>query len=200
MFTGIVEEKGYIKNKEKVSENAVQLTIAAKQILTDVQIGDSISVNGICLTVNSLSNDWFIVEVMPETMRATSLNEIQVHTPINLERAMQVNGRFGGHFVTGHIDYTGEIVRKEQVENAIIYEISVPEKAIKYFIEKGSVAIDGVSLTIFNINEIKQTITISLIPHTVSMTVLGDKQTGNIVNIESDVLAKLVEKQLQGGK
>lgn len=198
MFTGIVEEKGFIKNKEQVSENAIQLTIAATQILGDIQTGDSIAVNGICLTVTTFNNVQFVVDVMPETIAATSLHEVQIGTSVNLERAMQVNDRFGGHFVTGHIDCTGKIISKTEEENAIYYEIFVPKQYHKYMIRKGSVAIDGVSLTVFHVNEEKQTITISLIPHTVNVTILGDKQTGDIVNIECDVLAKLVEKQLEG--
>jgi len=198
MFTGIVEEKGYIEKIERISENAIQLKITASIILTDIQIGDSIAVNGICLTVLSHTKTEFTVDVMPETMKATSLKEVRLQSPVNLERSMAANGRFGGHFVTGHVDYVGEIVDKRQVENAIYYDISVPEMALKYFIHKGSVAVDGVSLTVFNIDEKRQTITISLIPHTASETILGEKQIGNLVNIECDVLAKLVEKQLVG--
>ena len=198
MFTGIVEEKGYIEKVKQISEHAIQLSITASIILSDIQIGDSISVNGICLTVTSHTKTGFTVDVMPETMRATSLKEIDGQSFVNLERSMSANGRFGGHFVTGHVDFVGEIVYKKQVENAIYYDIAIPKEALKYFIHKGSVAVDGVSLTVFNIDEEEQTITISLIPHTVSETVLGAKQIGNLVNIECDVLAKLIEKQLAG--
>jgi|SRR5690625_3065118 len=198
MFTGIVEEKGYIEKMKQISENAIQLSITASTILSDIQIGDSIAVNGICLTVTSHTETGFTVDVMPETMKATSLKEIGVQSPVNLERSMSANGRFGGHFVTGHVDFVGEIIDKKQVENAIYYDIAIPENALKYFIHKGSVAVDGVSLTVFNVEEERQTITISLIPHTATETILGEKQVGNLVNMECDVLAKLVEKQLAG--
>ena len=198
MFTGIVEEKGHIEKMKQISENAIQLSITASTILSDIQIGDSIAVNGICLTVTSHTETGFTVDVMPETMKATSLKEIGVQSPVNLERSMSANGRFGGHFVTGHVDFVGEIIDKKQVENAIYYDIAIPENALKYFIHKGSVAVDGVSLTVFNVEEERQTITISLIPHTATETILGEKQVGNLVNMECDVLAKLVEKQLAG--
>lgn len=198
MFTGIVEEKGYIEKIKRISENAIQLKIASSIILKDIQIGDSIAVNGICLTVNSYTKTEFAVDVMPETMKGTSLKEVDLHSSVNLERSMSANGRFGGHFVTGHVDFVGEIIDKKQVENAVYYDIAVPKTAKKYLIHKGSVAVDGVSLTIFNFDDERQAITISLIPHTVSETILGEKQTGSFVNIEYDVLAKLVEKQLAG--
>ena len=198
MFTGIVEEKGQIKAIEQVSDNAIQLKIAAEKVLTDVQLGDSIAVNGICLTVTTFTENEFQVDVMPETMKATSLANAVKGSEVNLERSMRVDDRFGGHFVTGHIDHIGKITRKEQVENAIYYDIQMPRESMDLFIEKGSVAIDGVSLTIFAVDDDLFTITISLIPHTVSETILGEKTVGSIVNIECDMLAKLVQKQTRG--
>lgn len=197
MFTGIVEEVGQVKKVNEISERAIQLTIQAKVIMTDIKIGDSIAVNGICLTVTSFNHEAFQVDVMPETMRATSLSALKIGSPVNLERSLQANDRFGGHFVTGHVDGIGRIVRTETVENAIYYDIEVPEELIRYFIMKGSVAIDGVSLTIFGMDKEKNTLTISLIPHTVAITVLGEKGVGDIVNLECDMLAKHVHNYMK---
>lgn len=199
MFTGIVEEVGRISELKKVSEQAIQLSIVAKRIMTDMQIGDSVAVNGICLTVTAFSEDSFQVDVMPETMKATSLKQLTIGSAINLERAMPADGRFGGHFVTGHVDHIGEIVGKKAIENAIYYDIKMPDESMKLCIDKGSIAVDGVSLTIFAVQDVEQTITLSLIPHTVSETILGEKEIGDIVNMECDVLAKLVHKQTLGG-
>ncbi|MFD2760187.1 riboflavin synthase [Lentibacillus juripiscarius] len=190
MFTGIVEEMGRIRQLDQVSETAVRLTIDAAVVLKDVRIGDSISVNGICLTVTDVSDDAFGVDVMPETMKATSLRMLKEGAFVNLERSMPADGRFGGHFVTGHVDGTGTIVRKTKQENAVYYDVAIQPELTAYFIMKGSVAIDGVSLTVFGISG--NEITLSLIPHTVSQTVLGAKGEGDCVNVECDVLAKHV--------
>lgn len=195
MFTGIVEELGKVKNIQRESANSVQLTIQANTITSDISIGDSIAVNGICLTVTDYSKEAFDVDIMPETIKATSLHALQAGSPVNLERAMPANGRFGGHFVSGHIDGTGKITRKERQENAIYYDIKVPEELQVYLLKKGSIAVDGVSLTVFEVNG--RTFTISLIPHTVSQTVLGEKEVGGIVNIECDMLAKHVEQMIK---
>lgn len=195
MFTGIIEEVGTIKQLNQKSERSIELVIKANKVLEDVSIGDSISVNGICLTVTHFSTTQFSVDVMPETIKATSLNNLTVNSKVNLERSMKANDRFGGHFVTGHVDCVGEIIKKEKVENAVYYEISVPEQFMPYFIMKGSVAVDGVSLTVFGVKE--NLVTISLIPHTLRETILGEKEVGYIVNIECDVLAKYVQNQVQ---
>lgn len=194
MFTGIIEEKGAVKRLEEISDQAVQLTINSTKIIEDVHIGDSIAVNGICLTVTNFTTQSFQVDVMPETIKATSLNTLTVGSDVNLERAMAANGRFGGHFVSGHIDGTGKIINKHRQENAIYYEIEIPEEFAKYLLMKGSVAVDGISLTVFDVGE--NTFTISLIPHTVSETILGEKGQGDIVNIEYDMLAKHVQNML----
>lgn len=199
MFTGIVEEKGKVIAMEHASEKAVQLSITAKKALVDLSVGDSIAVNGICLTVTAYDDEQFNVDVMPETMHATSLANLSIGSELNIERAMPANGRFGGHFVTGHIDYIGKITRKKRVENAIYYDIDIAEADMSVYIMKGSVAIDGVSLTIFRVDDKQQRLTISLIPHTVSETVLGSKTVGDIVNVEADMLAKLVQKQTKAG-
>ncbi|MFC7372900.1 riboflavin synthase [Fictibacillus iocasae] len=195
MFTGIIEELGTVSSIKKSSETIV-LTIAASAILTDVKLGDSIAVNGVCLTVTSFAANQFTVDVMPETYMSTTLKELNVRSTVNLERAMAAGGRFGGHFVSGHVDGTGEIVYKRPEQNAIYYEIKMPQHLMMYFMMKGSVSIDGTSLTIFGVTE--DTITVSLIPHTVAHTVLGAKGKGQHVNVECDMLAKYVGRMMHG--
>ncbi|WP_461201788.1 riboflavin synthase [Anoxybacillus sp. TBDG-1] len=191
MFTGIIEEIGKIRQMKQTGE-AIVLTIEAKKVLQDVQLGDSIAVNGVCLTVTSFTDRFFTVDVMPETVRATSLRTVTVGAKVNLERAMAANGRFGGHFVSGHVDGIGRIVRKQPVANAVYYDIEVPSHLRKYMILKGSVAVDGTSLTIFGLTD--RTFTISLIPHTREATILGEKKVGDVVNIECDIIGKYVEQ------
>ncbi|MGG1631457.1 riboflavin synthase [Rossellomorea sp. NRS-1567] len=187
MFTGIIEEIGSIERMKK-SSSSMELTITAGRVLEDVHIGDSISVNGVCLTVTSFSSRQFQVDVMPETFEGTTLRNLSHGSKVNLERAMAANGRFGGHFVNGHVDGIGTIVRIEKVENAWYMDISIQENQSHLFIMKGSVAIDGTSLTVFGVKS--NTITISLIPQTRGDTVLGEKKVGDRVNIECDVMAK----------
>lgn len=191
MFTGIVEEMGVVQQVRQSDETMV-LSIEAKKVLEDVKIGDSISVNGVCLTVTSFTSSQFTVDVMPETIRATSLRGLGRGTAINLERAMQAGGRFGGHFVSGHVDGIGTIVKKVQEQNAVYYEIEVAPNLRKYMIDKGSVAVDGTSLTIFSVDE--TSFTISIIPHTLEQTVIGKKDVGDIVNIECDMIGKYIEQ------
>ncbi|BCB04365.1 riboflavin synthase [Bacillus sp. KH172YL63] len=187
MFTGIIEEIGSIQHMKK-SSSSMQLTIAASKILEDVHIGDSISVNGVCLTVTSFTNTQFNVDVMPETFEGTTLRNLARGSKVNLERAMAADGRFGGHFVNGHVDGIGTILGIQEVENAWYMDISIPENQSHLFIMKGSVAIDGTSLTVFGVKPDR--ITISLIPQTRGDTVLGRKKIGDAVNIECDVMAK----------
>ncbi|WP_047984754.1 riboflavin synthase [Ornithinibacillus californiensis] len=194
MFTGIIEEMGTIKGIQKRSEHAIQMIIESKKILDDVKLGDSIAVNGVCLTVTSFTMNDFQVDVMPETVKSTSLKDLINGSKVNLERAMPANGRFGGHFVSGHVDGIGEIIRKQRQENAIYYDIKVSDDLKKYLMLKGSITVDGTSLTIFNVN--KNIVTISIIPHTVQETIVGDKSQGDIVNIECDMLAKYVHNIL----
>ncbi|QWI18420.1 riboflavin synthase subunit alpha [Bacillus wiedmannii] len=191
MFTGIVEELGTIANMQQSGE-AMKLTIHANKILSDVHLGDSIAVNGICLTVTSFTTTSFTVDAMPETMQSTSLRMLKPHSKVNLERAMAANGRFGGHFVSGHIDGIGTILNKKQHYNAVYYKIAIADELLRYCLHKGSVAVDGTSLTIFDID--KSSITISLIPHTVSESVIGAKNAGDIVNIECDMIGKYIER------
>lgn len=196
MFSGIVEELGQINHIAHASPNSVELIIGANVILDDIKLGDSISVNGICLTVIAYTDNNFTVDVMPETIKATSLAQLNVDSQVNLERSLTLTDRIGGHFVTGHVDGVGTIIEKAGLENAVYYTITIDEELIKYIVTKGSVAIDGISLTVFHIDHDKNTITISLIPHTFKVTVLGKKQVNDLVNIEVDMLAKHVHNYL----
>ncbi|AMX83023.1 riboflavin synthase subunit alpha [Geobacillus subterraneus] len=189
MFTGIIEEIGAIEQMRQTGD-AIVMTIGARRVLEDVQLGDSIAVNGVCLTVTSFTDRQFTVDVMPETVKATALCTLKPGAKVNLERAMAAGGRFGGHFVTGHVDGVGRIVRQWPKANAVYYEIEVPPSLRSYMIEKGSVAVDGTSLTIFGLSE--RTFTISLIPHTREATILGEKRPGDLVNIECDMIGKYV--------
>ncbi|WP_349407627.1 riboflavin synthase [Pseudalkalibacillus sp. SCS-8] len=194
MFTGIVEELGKIQSVQE-SNNGYVVTISATKVLEDVRLGDSIAVNGICLTVTSFKESHFTVDVMPETLKATNLKLLGAGDAVNLERAMAAGGRFGGHFVSGHIDGVGKIVKRTPKHNAIYYEIEAPEALSPYFMMKGSVAVDGTSLTVFGVSG--NTFTLSLIPHTVEESVLGHKKEGDLVNIECDMLAKYMDNLLQ---
>ncbi len=194
MFTGIIEEIG--KVKEVVNrEGSQRLRIECHKVLSDVQIGDSIAVNGICLTVTTFTSGEMEADVMPETLRNTSLSEAKPGKKVNLERALPVNGRLGGHIVTGHIDGTGKIIRKYREGNALWLIIDTQSEIMKYIVHKGSIAIDGTSLTVAKTEE--QSFAVSLIPHTAEMTILADKETGSTVNLECDVLGKYIEKLMQ---
>lgn len=204
MFTGIVEEIGKVEKVVQTEEHALRYTIHAEKVLTDVNVGDSIAVNGVCLTVTKFDAARFAVDVMPETLRVTGFANLKAGDRLNLERAMQAQDRFGGHFVTGHIDGIGEITEKKVEANAINYEIEMEERLFVHILEKGSVAIDGVSLTVFATDREKRSCTLSLIPHTRAVTILGEKQVGDMVHIECDVLAKqmrqFVQEQMQQGR
>ncbi|MDZ5473809.1 riboflavin synthase [Bacillus sp. 31A1R] len=191
MFTGIIEELGVMKKINKQG-NTLKLTIQGQKILKDVNLGDSIAINGVCLTVTDFTDKLFEVDVMPETFKSTSLSSLKEGSLVNLERAMAANGRFGGHFVTGHVDGVGQIVKKTPKENAIYIEIAVPENFEHWTLLKGSIAIDGTSLTIFGLED--NHVTVSIIPHTAQETVLGMKKAGDIVNIEFDMIAKYLHR------
>ena len=195
MFTGIVEEIGSLKAVKQKTE-ALEIQISAEKVLEDVQLGDSISINGVCLTVTDYTKQTVHFDVMPETYRATTLNELKQGSPVNLERAMAAGGRFGGHLVSGHIDGTGKIVSKNPESNAVYYEIELPDALVHYFVYKGSIAVDGTSLTVYGVDDNK--VTISLIPHTMEHTVLGGKGPGDHVNIECDMIGKYVAHFLKG--
>ncbi len=195
MFTGIIEEIGVLTEMKQTGQSFV-LTIEAKKILEDVHLGDSIAVNGVCLTVTSFIGNRFTVDVMPETVKATSLHTLKRGLKVNLERAMSASGRFGGHFVSGHIDGTGVIKKKTPLENAIYYQIAAEPGVLKNIIMRGSIAVDGTSLTVFGISE--ESFTVSLIPHTLSETILGLKGAGDIVNLECDMIGKYVGHFISG--
>lgn len=194
LFTGIVEDLGTVK-AIKNATTSMQLTIESKKILEDIHVGDSIAVNGVCLTVISFSSNQFTADVMPETVKATNIQSLQTGQLVNLERAMPANGRFGGHFVSGHVDGTGVILRKRKFANAVYVDIGISQELSKFCMMKGSVAIDGISLTIFDIKPTQ--LTVSLIPHTFDQTILGIKKEHDIVNIENDLLGKYVINHLE---
>ncbi len=189
MFTGIIEEVGKIKNIQGGTN--YKLTIAASKILEDIHLGDSIAVNGICLTTISWDNGSFTVDVMRETLERTSLHKLRAGSFVNLERALAANGRFGGHIVSGHIDGTGEIINIRRDANAVWYKIKTSEKIMEFIIEKGSIAIDGISLTVAKVD--RSTFYVSVIPHTLENTILLRKKTGDIVNLENDIVGKYIK-------
>ncbi len=190
MFTGIVEEMGKIVRVEKGAKSS-RLTVSGDKIFSDLKLGDSVATNGVCLTVTSFSKGIFTADVMNETLKRSNLGELRQGSMVNLERAMIANGRFGGHIVSGHIDGTGVITKIEQDDIAVWYTIRAGIKIMKYIIEKGSVAIDGISLTIAKVTD--NDFSVSLIPHTAKETVLGYKKTGDTVNLENDVVGKYIE-------
>ncbi|WP_420865926.1 riboflavin synthase [Bacillus coahuilensis] len=191
MFTGIIEEIGTIQSISR-SSKSLQLTIQCQHILDDIHIGDSISVNGVCLTVTYYSTSSFQADVIPETFSHTSLKQLTLGSRVNLERAMSARGRFGGHIVSGHVDGIGKIVKKQKVDIAEYVEIEISHYMLPFFIDKGSIAVDGTSLTVFQVDDLHSTVTISLIPQTQSDTILNDKRIGDEVNIECDMLAKYI--------
>ncbi len=189
MFTGIIEEVGIIKNITTV-DKTLNITITAKNILHDTKIGNSIAINGVCLTVTEIIDDSFNVDVMPETFNSTSLKDLVNGSSVNLERSLAIGDRLGGHFVTGHIDGTGIITEIVRNDNALEIKLKLVSNLAKMCIYKGSIAIDGISLTIFGIEN--NLIKICLIPHTAQNTTLGLKQVGSIVNIECDMIGKYI--------
>ena len=194
MFTGIVEELGSIRSVRRGQHSSV-LSIAAPDILSDLKIGDSVAVNGVCLTATTVDSGGFTADVMHETLNRSSLGSLTVGSHVNLERAMAANGRFGGHIVSGHIDGTGTITALRKDDNAVWYTISASQELLRYIVEKGSIAIDGISLTVAEVGE--SWFSISAIPHTVAVTTLGEKRPGDTVNLENDVIGKYVEKLLR---
>lgn len=189
MFTGIIEEVGKIKNIQGGTN--YKLTIGASKILEDIHLGDSIAVNGICLTAISWDNGSFTVDVMRETLERTSLHKLRAGSFVNLERALAANGRFGGHIVSGHIDGTGEIINIRRDAIAVWYKIKTSEKIMEFIIEKGSIAIDGISLTVAKVD--RSAFYVSVIPHTLENTILLRKKAGDIVNLENDIVGKYIK-------
>jgi riboflavin synthase len=194
MFTGIIEELGKVAAIEQ-QPDAIRLTIACNKVLSDLKRGDSISCSGTCLTAIDIDGNSFTADVMLETLKRSSLSEVKVGDVINLERAMQHETRFGGHIVQGHVDGVGEVISREKSDNWDWVRIRIPADLMKYVVMKGSITIEGISLTVNELGD--DHIAVSLIPETLEVTTLGYKQPGDKVNVEADVLAKHIERLLQ---
>jgi riboflavin synthase len=194
MFTGIIEEVGKLKSIKHGANSSV-LTIQASKVLEETKLGDSIAVNGVCLTVTGMDGGCFDADVMAESLRRTNLGDLTPGSPLNLERALALNSRLGGHIVSGHIDGTGTLVSFKKEDVATVVTIQTSPELLRYMLVKGSIAIDGVSLTITEVTD--TTFSVSLIPHTKKETILLMKKTGDTVNLETDVIGKYVEKLLR---
>ena len=193
MFTGIIEEKGTIAGIQKGAKSSI-LTIQGDVIFGDLRLGDSVAVNGVCLTASSIRGNTFTADVMHETLDRSGLGSLRQGNHVNLERAMAAMGRFGGHIVSGHIDGTGTITDIRKDDNAVWYTIKAPSPIMRYIVEKGSITIDGISLTVADVNS--SSFKVSIIPHTALVTTLGERKTGDSVNLENDIIGKYVEKLL----
>lgn len=189
MFTGIIEEIGRIESIKK-GPKSLAISIRGHKIFEDLNIGDSVAVNGVCLTATTVGNDVFTVDVMPESIKMTTFTNLKVHQRVNLERAMSCNGRFGGHIVAGHVDGTGRIINRETTDNAIIFTVEASKSVMDYVIYKGSITIDGISLTIMRRRD--ASFSVSIIPHTLHETILGDASIGTLVNLETDITGRYI--------
>ena len=194
MFTGMVEEIGVVQGVDRLLPS-VRFKILAKIVLEELEEGDSITVNGVCLTAVSPAASDFTVDVSPETVRMTNLGGLKAGDPVNLERAMRIMDRIGGHLVSGHVEGTGQVRERRQEGNAVVLTLEAPPEILKYCIRKGSVAVDGVSLTINDLSE--RSFSVSIIPHTAEVTTLGLKGVGAVVNLESDLIGKYIERLLK---
>lgn len=197
MFTGIIEEVGKVEEISKQGRT-LKLRIKARKILNDLKVGDSININGACQTIIETDGDSFTVEAVEETLRKTNLGQLKTDDLVNLERALRFSDRLGGHLVTGHVDCVGKIKSIAKKNGSFLYEFELPEKFMGYLVEKGSVAIDGISLTVVNV--LKGSFTISIIPFTLENTTLGTKKVGDLVNVETDLIGKYVERILASKK
>lgn len=191
MFTGIIEEIGVLKEVRKGARSSV-LNIQGSVIFDDLRIGDSVAVNGVCLTAASLFSNTFQADVMHETLDRSSLGDLRPGAPVNLERAVSAGGRFGGHIVSGHIDGVGTVKSIQKDDNAIWYTIAAENSILRYIVEKGSIAVDGISLTVAAVTS--SDFSLSAIPHTVKSTILSYKKAGDTVNLENDLVGKYIEK------
>jgi riboflavin synthase len=198
MFTGLIAELGRITAVEKGESSAV-FTIAAPSLISQITLGDSVAVNGVCLTATSIAGDSFTADVMVQTLAVTSLSQLSVGSPVNLELAALLNTRMGGHMVQGHVDGVATVVGLIPGEKWAQFEITVPEKLAKYIVNQGSICLDGVSLTVGEINDSNNVVTVWLIPETLERTNLATKKSGDLINVEVDVLAKYVERLLAKG-
>ncbi|MCI2106141.1 MAG: riboflavin synthase [Intestinimonas sp.] len=190
MFTGIIEEVGTVLSLRRGARSGV-LRLRGRKIFSDLKLGDSVAVNGVCLTATERGGDWFAADVMHETLDRSSLGDLRVGSPVNLERAMAADGRFGGHIVSGHIDGTGVITGIRSDDNAVWYTVQTPSRLMRYIIEKGSIAIDGISLTVARAE--RDRFQVSIIPHTARETILSTRRVGDTVNLENDVVGKYLE-------
>ena len=193
MFTGLIEEVGTLRAVRRGAHSAV-LSIGAETVLSGLKTGDSVAVNGVCLTVTAQDSGGFTADVMHETLNRSSLGALAPGSPVNLERAMAADSRFGGHIVSGHIDGTGSVLSQRREDNAVWVTIKTPAPLLRYIVEKGSIAIDGVSLTVAAVTDTD--FSVSIIPHTGAQTILLGKKPGEPVNLECDVIGKYVEKML----
>ena len=193
MFTGIIEEIGHVKSLHRGAKSFT-LEVEADVVMQGTQVGDSIATNGVCLTVTSLTGHGFTADVMPETVQRTALGELKAGSPVNLERALSLQTRLGGHIVSGHIDGTGRIADRRQDDNALWLTVECDSRLLRYIIEKGSITIQGVSLTVARVDS--KSFAVSLIPHTQAATTLHAARIGDLVNLENDIIAKYVEKLL----
>lgn len=191
MFTGIIEEVGSVASIRKGAHSCV-LTVNASSVLEDVHLGDSIATNGVCLTVTSFTSHSFSADVMHETLNRSSLGSLHIGSPVNLERAMLAGGRFGGHIVSGHIDGVGTISSIKEDDNAVWYTVEAPSNILRYIIEKGSITLDGISLTVAKVTN--SNFSVSIIPHTRAQTNLASKKVGDVLNLENDLVGKYVER------
>jgi len=198
MFTGLIAELGRITAIENGESSAV-FTVAAPALISQIALGDSVAVNGVCLTATSIADDGFTADVMVQTLAVTSLSQLAVGSPVNLELAALLNTRMGGHIVQGHVDGVATVVGLTPGEKWAQFDITVPEKLAKYIVNQGSICLDGVSLTVGEINDANNVVTVWLIPETLERTNLASKQPGDLINVEVDVLAKYVERLLAKG-
>ena len=199
MFTGIVEETGTVVGVTTLPDEARRLSIRADAVLTDARPGDSISVSGVCLTVAELTDGVFSADVMKQTLDLTTLGELEVGAVVNLERAARVDSRLGGHIVQGHVDGTGTLLSRTSSEHWDVLRFAAPSALARYIVDKGSIAIDGVSLTVSAVDPSGAWFEVSLIPTTLALTTLGDREVGHVVNLEVDVIAKYVEGLMRHG-
>ena len=198
MFTGLIAELGCITAIQK-SESSAVFTIAAPGLISQIAVGDSVAVNGVCLTATSIAGETFTADVMVQTLTVTSLAQLAVGSPVNLELAALLNTRMGGHMVQGHVDGVATVVALTAGEKWAQFDIAVPEKLAKYIVNQGSICLDGVSLTVGEINDANNVVTVWLIPETLERTNLSTLKPGNLINVEVDVLAKYVERLLAKG-
>jgi riboflavin synthase len=197
MFTGIIEEIGHVASIKRGAKSVV-LTIKAKEVMEGTKLGDSIAVNGVCLTVTSLTAAGFMADVMHESMERSSLSKLKIGDAVNLERAMLAGGRFGGHIVSGHIDGMGKIEKIRQDDNAYWYKITASSEIINCIVMKGSITIDGISLTVAGLDD--TSFSVSIIPHTRANTILANRKVGDLVNLENDIVGKYIQRFCAGAR